>query len=271
MPTAESKKTTSTNLEKIDDFSKAFREEGEKLRASGFLFTLQEFDQQDPEAMSAYFEQNTCHAILDNSILPIRIYDPKDIEYTDAYAYLHDGFFYLYRGSCMRTIRKGPGIFWDPEEKEYYMIKVDKDNLSEVNRYKLSSEHLINFDREKILDDLKNNNKEIYSAAKNTSKAFIPKLLVSDDVLKRATKMFLINKDIDIDQYRDRFSDKNATFNFKQVIKGDGKLSILLFERGLEAFGLKFKLIIEEIDPDHPIGKALTKPIIISSTDTYDL
>lgn len=260
-----------TKLTETNNFSEAFREEGEKLKASGFLFTLNEYGMEDPEAMSAYFEQNTCHAILDNATLPIRIYDPKDIEFTDAYAYLHDGFFYLYRGSCMRSIRKGPGIFWDPESKEYYMIEVDRSNPAEVEKYKLSSEHLINFDQNKILDDLKNNKKEIYSAAKNTSKAFIPKLLVTDDVLKRTTKMFLIEKDIDIDQYRDRFSDKNATFNYKQVIKGDGKLSILLFERGLEAFGLKYTLTIEEIDPNNPVGKALTHPIVVSSTDTYDL
>ena len=262
---------TANRCNETNNYAEAFTKEGEKLKTSGFLFTLSEFDKNDPEAMSAYFEQNTCHAILDNATLPIRIYDPKDIEYTDSYAYLHDGFFYLYRGSCMRSIRKGPGIFWDPEANKYYMVEVDRSNPAEVDRYKLSSEHLINFDQEKMLNDLKNNKKEIYSASKNTSKAFVPKLLVTDDTLKRTTKMFLIEKDIDIDQYRDRFSDKNATFNYKQVIKGDGKLSILLFERGLEAFGLKYTLIIEEIDPEHPIGKALSKPVVVSSTDTYDL
>ena len=260
-----------TKIKETNNFSDAFRKENEKLRASGFLFTLHEFDNKSQEEMSAYFEQNTCHAILDNATLPIRIYDPKDIEFTDAYAYAHDGFFYLYRGSCMRSIRKGPGIFWDPEKNEYYMVEVDRSNPAEVDKYKISAEHLINFDQKKILEDLKNNNKEIYSAAKNTSKAYIPKLLVTDDPLKRATKMFLIEKGIDIDQYRDRFSDKNATFNYKQVIKGDGKLSILLFERGLEAFGLNCILTIEEIDPKNPIGKALEKPIVVSFDDTYDL
>ena len=266
-----SKKQNGLEINETDNFSDVFQKEGEKLRTSNFLLTLSEFDKNSEEEMSAYFEQNTCHAILDNAILPIRIYDPKDIEFTDAYAYAHDGFFYLYRGSCMRSIRKGPGVFWDPEKSEYYMIEVDRSNPAEVDKYKICAEHLINFDQKKIEEDLKNNGKEIYSAAKNTSRIYIPQVLVTDDMLKRAIKLALIAKGIDIDQCRDRFSDKNATFNFKQVIKGDAKLSILLFERGLNAFGLDCILTIVEADPENPVGKPLEEPIVVSFNDTYEL
>ena len=235
------------------------------------MVSFAELDVDSPEALSTYFEQNTCHAILNNATLPIRIYDPKDIEFTDAYAYAHENYFYLFKGSCLRDISKGPGIYFDPEKKEYYMVQVDESNQDEVEEFKICPEHMVNFDLKKIFEDLRNNHDTIYSSTKQTVKCSIPQITKNDDCLKRAAKTFLMEKGIDIDEYRDRFGDKNATFNFKQVIRGDNKLSILLFERGMDAFNLKYTITIEEADPNNVIGLPLKKPIVISSTDTYDL
>jgi hypothetical protein len=81
----------------------------------------------------------------------------------------------------------------------------------------------------------------------------------------------LKSKDIDIDAYKARFADKNALFNFKQVIKGDGKLSMLLFERGCNALNLKYTITLEEIDPRGSVGTPLVNPVKISSEDSYNV
>lgn len=72
-------------------------------------------------------------------------------------------------------------------------------------------------------------------------------------------------------QIQDIETQKNALFNFKQVIRGENKLSILIFDRGMEALNLKYKIIIEEKDDINVVGTKLTEPIVVSSEDTYDL
>ena len=103
-----------------------------------------------------------------------------------------------------------------------------------------------------------------------SSKAFCPEITENDDILKRLMKQAIINKGIDIDRFKYRFVDKNALFNFKQVLKGDNRLSMLLFDRGVEAFNLKYTIILQE-DSGDPIGIPLSQPIVISSNDTHEL
>ena len=225
---------------------------------------------EDTEEMQLFFEQNNTYAVLGNAMLPIRIYDPRDIEYTDQYVYLSDGFFYLYKGSCLKSVKRGPGIYFDPEEKRYYLVPVDPSNPRDVEQYRVDRDKLAIFDNETILEELRKNAKEMYSTQKHPTKAFYPKINPTDDMLKRITKMALIAKKVDLDQCRDRFSDKNALFNYKQIIKNDSKMSMFLFERGLNALHLKCRIIVEEIDPKNCVGDPMD-PIEVSSDDTYDL
>ena len=83
--------------------------------------------------------------------------------------------------------------------------------------------------------------------------------------------MALIQKNVDLDRHKDRFKDNNALFNFKQVIRGDNKLSILIFDRGMEALNLKYTILIEEKDDVNYVGTKLTKPLSVSSEDTYEI
>ena len=101
-------------------------------------------------------------------------------------------------------------------------------------------------------------------------KSFCPQITETDDILKRLMKQLIIEKGIDLDRFKYRFLDKNALFNFKQVIKGDNRLSMLLFDRGIEAFNLKYTIIVEEA-PGDTIGMTLKEPLIFSSDDTYSL
>lgn len=220
---------------------------------------------------NGFFEQNTTYAILDEATLPIRIFDPADIEFTDAYAYAHNGFFYLFRGETLNEHIKTPGIYFNPDSKKYFMVEVDQNNQNEVDAYKICANHIAEFNHRSIIDDLKENKDTIYSKTERSAKNFCPKVDVNDDSLKRIMKMALLKKGIDIDLYRDRFTDKNATFNFKQVIKNDAKLSMLLFERGCDAFKLKYTIILEEADPNDPIGEPLDGKLIVSSDDTFEL
>jgi hypothetical protein len=116
-----------------------------------------------------------------------------------------------------------------------------------------------------------NSKKDILIAVPESAKIFMPSLTIKDDILKRLAKQALIHKNVDLDHIKDRFIDKNALFNFKQVIKGDNKLSILIFDRGMDALNLKYSIILEEKDSTQAIGDPLTNPILASSEDTFDI
>lgn len=106
------------------------------------IVTIIKNDEFDSDIHRGYLEQNHAYALLEDACLPIRIYDPKDIEYSEKYAYVHNGFFYLYRGNCLRSIKKGPGIFLDPESNQFYLIEVDPSNPRDVAKYRVCQEHM---------------------------------------------------------------------------------------------------------------------------------
>ena len=48
-------------------------------------------------------------------------------------------------------------------------------------------------------------------------------------------------------------------------------MSIMLFERLMEALHLKYTIIIEEVSPEEACGKKIMEPIRISSEDTFEM
>ncbi len=245
-----------------------------KKELTDIILTLTDYTEDNPEAEEAraYFNANQTYAMLDDAALPIRIYDRNDIEYSDMYAYANGGFFYLYKGSCLPSIDKGPGIYLNPETKEYYMREVNMDDSTEVAKYKICADHLVSLDKHQILEDLKKNSEDIYANQDRVTQSYIPKVEMDDDCLKRLIKMALLAKGVDLDQCKMCFSDKNALFNFKQVLKTpDSRMTIKIFERGVDALNLAYDITIREANPDGTVGKALSGPITVSSDDTYEL
>lgn len=206
---------------------------------------------------------------------------PKEFklpEFKENVAYLQGDYFYLYRGKISKKSEATkPGIYL-LSEKEYSgggkkqeFIIIDPKSEEEQIKYSYEG-RIQNLDPDAIVEQLKGTKQILKLSVPGSSKIFVPEVSLDDDLLKRAIKEILIQKNVDIDQYRDRFKDKNALFNFKQVLKKDGaKLSMLLFERGCEALNLKYAIVIEEADPDVVLGVPLRNPIRIASDDTYEL
>jgi len=189
-------------------------------------------------------------------------------QYAIGYAYIAMPYYYIYRGTTttVEFARRLPGIYLTPDD-HYVWIPVTPGN--EDTEW-LVADKFATADSRKIIDVLVDR-EDISLNIPDSGKVFRPEESELDDILKRIIKRVLKSKDIDIDQYKSRFADKNALFNFKQVIKGDGKLSMLLFERGCNALSLKYTITVEEVDPRGAIGNPLKKPIVISSEDTFNI
>lgn len=186
-------------------------------------------------------------------------------------AYISDNYYYIFRGTPKgKTEFLKPGIYEkkNPEEGEskYFIVVPESD--AEKEEYS-ATEHLASLNPVSIIDTA-NTKEDLLIAIPESTKVFQPVLSDTDDILKRVTKMALIQKNVDLDRYKDRFTNKNELFNFKQVIRGDSKLSILIFNRGCEALNLKYSIVLEDKSPDDIVGDKLMEPIIVSSEDTYD-
>lgn len=204
------------------------------------------------------FDEDTRIVTSDGVYTP-RYFDKQNVDFDKKYAYVierdnPDAIFYPYRGkhtpdSTLPGLYKGKmsvPVFIEPneEEKKSYILSTHLKDLNMTNIIK-------------VLHD----NQNFYYTYPETSKSFIPDMDDDDDILKRAIKLALKAKNVDLDACKDRFTDKNALFNFKQVIRNNKtKLSILLFERGCEALGLKYRIILEEANPNEIIGTPLNSP-----------
>lgn len=209
--------------------------------------------------------------VAGDEILRISIYDDSIEEYEIGVAYLHDDYYYKFMGEAstdkLESEHIEPGIYFNIDNERYVKIDPISDDEKEKYRYEDKISHI---DPNKIIEDI-NKKKVVLINIPESSKLFKPTVSLDDDILKRAIKTALNEKNVDIDLYKDRFESKNALFNLKQVIKGDNTLSILLFDRAAEAFNLKYTIILEDRSSDDIIGTPLNAPIIVSSDDGYEI
>lgn len=199
----------------------------------------------------------------------VRLYDDSIREFDPMVAYLKGDYYYVFRGSLQDkgATPDKPGIYidsvtgtpvlfnpsTDAEKKEYtYADKISSSTASE------------------IVDKINRREVQVF-VLPEASRSYCPTITEADDILKRVMKQAIIDKGIDLERFKHRFVDKNALFNFKQVLKGDNRLSMLLFDRGTEAFNLRYTIIVEEAKDGEVIGMPLEKPIVLSSDDTFDI
>lgn len=193
-----------------------------------------------------------------------------DMEFNDETAYVDNNIFYLFRG-ISKKIEKDtlkPGIYQNKNGSPKYFI-VDPITDEDKALYDVST-HVVSLVAKSIIDTA-NTKEELLIAIPESTKVFQPVLLDTDDILKRVLKTVLLEKNVDLDRYKDRFRNKNELFNLKQVIRGKNKVSILIFDRGCDALNVKYTIKVEERSDDDVVGTKLTNPIIISSEDTYQL
>lgn len=193
----------------------------------------------------------------------------KDIkEFDSMVAYLAGDYYYLFRGKMPEdNIVTEPGIYLDRQTNEPILCTPTTED--DIKKYSYNDK-ICSTTANEIIDKINKKEVEVF-VMPDSSKAYCPEITENDDVLKRLMKKAIIDKGIDIDRFKARFVDKNALFNFKQVLKGDNRLSMLLFDRGVEAFNLKYTIILEEANTGANIGAPLAEPIIVTSDDTHPL
>lgn len=199
----------------------------------------------------------------------VLLFNDEIKEFDPMIAYLDGDYYYLYRGKLPVAVSGDhlePGIYFDKQSDKYVLAVPSTEEEKKQYTY---NDKICSTTASDIIDKINKKEVQVF-VMPDSSKSFCPEISENDDILKRLMKKAIIDKGIDIDRFKYRFVDKNALFNFKQVLKGDNRLSMLLFDRGVEAFNLKYTIVLEENTGD-PIGIPLDKPIVVSSNDTHEL
>jgi hypothetical protein len=209
--------------------------------------------------------------ITNDAILNIALFTEDIKEFNKGTAYINNGFYYILRGKRERNkpndLYPDPGIYID--QNGPYIIEP----YTEDDKHKFSLAGKINTINHNEIIDMINKSEQIFVNTNENVKKFLLTIDNTDDILKRIIKKALLDKDVDIDSIKSRFTDSNSWFNFKQSIKkkdGTGRFSILLFDRGMEALNLKYTIIVEEKDNSSIISKKLHTEIKASSEDTFE-
>ena len=210
----------------------------------------------------------------DDAILQIDLL-PDDLEEVDEFkedvAYISGSYFYVYRGVGNPATKeyKKPGIYKnkDGDDPKWFIVEPSTDEEKKEYEHitKVCTLHPVS------IVDTANTTEELLVAIPESTKIFQPQITEKDDILKIAAKKALLAKNVDLDRYKDRFSNKNELFNFKQVLRGDNKLSMKIFTRGMDALNLEFVIIIREKSTNDIVGDKLDEDIEISSEETYPL
>lgn len=205
-------------------------------------------------------------------LMPLCIDDVEDTFFQDDVAYLSDNMYYLYRGDGdskhVETLK--PGIYKDKNpkaERKYFIIQP----VTDEEKQEYDATKKISSIKTTSLIDSVNNNPDMLIAIPESTKIFQPEITENDDILKIIIKKALAEKNVNLDRYKDRFSNKNELFNFKQVLRSDNTVSMRIFTRGMEALNLMFTIIISERSVNNVVGNALKKPIETSSEETYQM
>lgn len=194
--------------------------------------------------------------------------DTTDEQIAEGVAYLHGDYYYLFRGigNSENLFGKKPGIYKNKHGIPKYFI-VDPVTDEEKEEYAIIT-HISSLHPTSIIDSA-NTKEELLVAIPESTKIFQPQITENDDILKLIAKKALLAKNVDLDRYRDRFSNKNELFNLKQVIRGDNKVSMRIFTRVVEALNLQFEIILTERTKDDVVGDPLKEPIKVSSEETF--
>lgn len=210
--------------------------------------------------------------IYNIDLMPLNVSNVKNNFFKDDIAYISDNMYYLYRGEAdsSNVEKLKPGIYKEKNEKEkpkYFVIEPS----TEAEREEFDATEKISKIHLRSLIDSANKNEDILIAIPESTKIFQPQITENDDILKVIAKKALQLKNVDLDRYKDRFSNKNELFNFKQVLRSDNKVSMKIFMRGMEALNLVFTIIVTEKSANNVVGDPLKEPIKTSSEETYQM
>ena len=141
------------------------------------------------------------------------------------------------------------------EHNEKTMEKYHISNLNELNPQSILS--LLETDRDNFvqMEDIEiiNNNAEIYT----------PMIKEEDDFLKYIVKKMIINKKINLRNYREKFPNEYALNNMKSGLNKSTKMTVTNFTKWCEVLGCDWRVVVKDNNTD--VNNPMTEDIVVDS------
>jgi hypothetical protein len=157
-----------------------------------------------------------------------------------------------------------PGIYLN-KNGEYEFIEPDKNQRKQYH-----VDNLIELNLDKIFDELESHEEnfvlpEDIEVINNNAEVYVPTVKEDDDFLKVAIKRAIIDKKVNLKNYKSKFTNQYKLNNIKSSLNKETKMTVPNFMVWAEILGLNWKLIIGDagLDKTNP----LTDDIILSSQD----
>lgn len=205
---------------------------------------------------------------------PVIVMDDEDEYYkVDLYiegmklkkdmAYIVGDYVYVYYGKLPDDKIPKPGIY--KKNDEYVFIEPDKDN-----RHKYSIDNVYELSPTAIFDMIERNKEafvqpEDIEIINNNSEIYTPTIKDTDDFLKYIVKKMIIEKQINLRNYKGRFSNEYALNNMKSGLNKSTKMTVPNFIKWAEVLGVDWELSVWDNGSD--TINPLPKKISISSKD----
>lgn len=200
--------------------------------------------------------------IIDDEYYDVEVFI-KDDKLEKGKAYVIGDYVYIYRGKFKKDKNLLPGIykdgedyiFCDPNDKEKPKYSVD--NINELST--------------KSIFDIIEANKDAFvqpedvEVINNNSEIFIPTIKDDDDFLKYIVKKIIIEKQVNLRNYKNRFTNEYSLNNMKQGLGKATKMTVPNFIRWMEVLGTDWELTVTDNGTD--TINPLKEDITISSKD----
>ena len=178
-----------------------------------------------------------------------------------GYAYIKGDYVYPYMGKYKKDEDNLPGIY--KKDGEYIFIETD-----DMEEY--SVDNIIELDSGTIIEQIKSNKDNFIQAEdiefiNNNAEVYQPTIKETDDFLKYLVKRIILDKKINLRNYKHKFPNEYSLNNMKSGLNKGTKMTVPNFNLWCEILGVKFEIRVYDAGTDK--NSPLPEDIIISSDD----
>lgn len=173
--------------------------------------------------------------------------------------YIIGDYVYIYQGRYNENKPLIPGSIYK-KSLEYILVDhTDRTkeiyHISKVNN--LNTQNILSLlesDRENFIQ------MEDVEIINNNAEVFVPMIKEDDDFLKYIVKKMIINKKINLRNYKDKFPNEYALNNMKSGLSKSTKMTVTNFSKWCEVLGCSWKIEVKDdnTDPINPMNEVIT-------------
>lgn len=199
--------------------------------------------------------------IVDDEYYEIDIYNSSKALQKNK-GYIVDDYVYVYRGKLKKDSEL-PGIYKDDGVYTFIEPKKSDRELYNINK-------VIELNPDTIFENVESNKEQFVQPEdieiiNNNTEIFTPTIKEEDDFLKYLVKRIIIEKKINLRNYKNRFATEYSLNNMKSGLNRKTKMTVTNFKIWCEILGVKWNMIVENsgTDPINPLQDTIS----ISSED----